>query len=314
MTISRLRTIVTGIAAAGLIAAVCSAGAAQATSAAAAKPPAASRVSSDNGVPIAAKLTRIISLSPTATEMLFAIGAGRQVIAVDDQSDYPANAPRTSLSGYNLNIEAVAAKRPDLVVLSYDPTPNQTALSAFASLRIPVLMHEAAFSLQDSYNQITELCAVTGRTGAAARLVGSMKSSIAGTIKSRKATKRITVFHEIDNTLYSATSDTFIGRVYSDLGLVNIADAAATADSYGYPQLSSEYVVKSNPDIIILTDADYGESARSVAARPGWRLIGAVKNSRVYPVSASVSSRWGPRIVEFYISVGRVVAAINKAR
>ncbi|MEY5144907.1 MAG: hypothetical protein RL745_274, partial [Actinomycetota bacterium] len=108
MTISRFRTIVTGIAAAGLIAAVCSAGAAQATSAPAAKPPAASRVSSDNGVPIAAKLTRIISLSPTATEMLFAIGAGRQVIAVDDQSDYPASAPRTSLSGYNLNIEAVA--------------------------------------------------------------------------------------------------------------------------------------------------------------------------------------------------------------
>ena len=310
---TRFPAIVIAITAVGLIAAAGSAGAAQAI-AAAATPAAVSAVKSDNGVPIAAKLSRIISLSPTATEMLFAIGAGRQVIAVDDQSDYPASAPRTSLSGYNLNIEAVAAKRPDLVVISYDPTPTQTALRAFASLHIPVLMHEAANSLNDSYAQLTELGAVTGRSGSAARLVGSMKSSIAGTIKNRKATKRITVFHEIDNTLYSATSDTFIGRVYADLGLVNIADAAATADSYGYPQLSNEYVLKSNPDIIILTDADYGESARSVAARPGWRLTNAVNNSRVYPVSASVSSRWGPRIVDFYIAVSRVVAAVNKAR
>lgn len=275
---------------------------------------ATSTVRSDNGVAIRTPLSRIISLSPTATEILFKVGAGKQVIAVDDQSDYPANAPRTTLSGYNLNIEAVAAKRPDLVILSYDPTPNQSALSAFAALRIPVLMHEAASSLQDTYNQITEIGTVTGRAGSAARLVGSMKSSIAGTIKARKATKRITVFHEIDNTLYSATSDTFIGRVYADLGLVNIADAAATADSYGYPQMSNEYVLKSNPDIIVLTDADYGETVRSVAARPGWRLTNAVKNSRVYPVSAGMSSRWGPRIVDFYIAIGRIVAAVNKSR
>jgi len=277
-------------------------------------PSAVSAVHSDNGVPIPAKLSRIISLSPTATEILFRVGAGKQVIAVDDQSDFPASAPRTALSGYNLNIEAVAVRRPDLVVMTYDPTPNQNALSAFAALRIPVLMQYAADDLQGTYAQIAVIGAVTGHTPTATKLIAAMKSAIAGVIKNQHSTKRIKVFHEIDNTLYSATSDTFIGRVYADLGLVNISDAAATADSYGYPQRSNEYIVKTNPDLIILTDAEYGESARTVAARPGWKTLAAVKNSRVRPVSASISSRWGPRVVDFYRAIGSIVAAINKGK
>jgi iron complex transport system substrate-binding protein len=273
---------------------------------------AVSAVHSDNGVPIPAKLSRIISLSPTATEILFRVGAGKQVIAVDDQSDFPVSAPRTTLSGYNLNIEAVAVRRPDLVVMTYDPTPNQNALSAFAALHIPVLMQYAADDLRGTYAQIAVLGAVTGHTPTATSLIAAMKSAIAGVIKNQHCTKRIKVFHEIDNTLYSATSDTFIGHVYADLGLVNIADAAATADSYGYPQLSNEYIVKTNPDLIILTDGEYGESARTVAARPGWKTLAAVKHSRVKAISASVSSRWGPRVVDFYRAVGRIVDAINK--
>ncbi len=93
-------------------------------------------VTAGNGkVTISKRPARIVSLSPTATETLFAIGAGAQVVAVDDQSDFPKAAPRTTLSGYTPNVEAIAALRPDLVVISFDPKGLSEALGR---LGIPV--------------------------------------------------------------------------------------------------------------------------------------------------------------------------------
>jgi len=246
---------------------------------------------------------RIISLSPTATESLFAIGAGSQVVAVDDQSDYPKQAPRTSLSGYTPNVEAIAGYRPDLVVLSGDAND---VVEGLRKLGIRVLLQPAATNLAGTYAEIRQLGAVTGHRRSAAALVKRMQKSITKIVKSVPK-RHLSVYHELEPDLYSATSHTFIGTIYKLFGLRNIADAADSAGT-GYPQLSAEYIVSSNPDVIVLADTRCcGASAATVAKRPGWSGIAAVRTGSVVAVDDSVASRWGPRIVDFVRAIGNVL-------
>ena len=246
---------------------------------------------------------RIVSLSPTATETLFAIGAGSQVVAVDDQSDYPKRAPRTILSGYTPNVEAIAGYRPDLVVLSGDAND---AVAGLKKLGIRVLVQPAPTALAGAYAEIKQLGSITGHVRSAAALVSRMKKAIAQTVKSVPK-RSMSVYHELDPTYYSATSKTFIGRIYKLFRLRNIADAADSTAS-GYPQLSAEYILSSNPGLIVLADTRCcGQSAATVANRPGWSGLAAVRNHRVVGIDDSVASRWGPRIVGFVRAVGKAL-------
>jgi iron complex transport system substrate-binding protein len=261
---------------------------------------------------ITKKPTRIISLSPSATESLFAIGAGKQVFAVDSLSNYPKSAPITSLSAFEPNVEAIAALKPDLVVLSVDAMKSMVVKEALEKLKIPVLMEKAPENLAQAYKEIEVLGAVTDQTSEAKKLTFKMAALIKSIINRSKKTVKISFFHELDNTLYSVTSDTFIGKVYKDFGLVNIADKAAGADSYGYPQLSAEYLLKADPDVIFLADAEYGESAATVKARAGWSGITAVAKKNVYALPNDIPSRWGPRLVDFYRYVAASLAKVKK--
>jgi iron complex transport system substrate-binding protein len=246
---------------------------------------------------------RIISLSPTATESLFAIGAGAQVVAVDDQSDYPKRAPRTSLSGYTPNVEAIAGYRPDLVVLAGDAND---VVAGLRKLGIRVLLQPAAKNLAEAYAEIRQLGAITGHKKNAAALVKRMQKAIAKAVKSVPK-RRLSVYHELEPDLYSASSRTFIGKIYKLFGLRNIADPADSAGT-GYPQLSAEYIVSANPDVIVLADTRCcGATAASVAKRPGWSGIAAVRTGSVVGVDDSVASRWGPRIVDFVRTIGKVL-------
>ena len=245
--------------------------------------------------------TRIVSLSPTATEDLFAIGAGKQVIAVDNDSSYPRNAPRTGLSGYTPNVEAIAAYKPDLVVISN----GGAFVSQLQALGIPVRLEPAADDLAQAYQEIRDLGGVTGHLAQAKAVVRGMEVQLKKAIQSvPKARRRLSVYHELDQTYYSATSSTFIGRIYKLFGFRDIADGADAAHT-GYPQLSAEYILQQNPAIVVLAD---GQTPAAVAARPGWSTLAAVKQHRVIAVDPDVASRWGPRIVDF----ARVVAAIAK--
>jgi iron complex transport system substrate-binding protein len=246
---------------------------------------------------------RIVSLSPTATESLFAIGAGSQVVAVDDQSDYPKRAPRTSLSGYTPNVEAIAGYRPDLVVVSGDAND---VVGGLRKLGIRVLLQPAAKNLADAYAEIRQLGALTGHRRGAAVLVKRMKSSIAGVLKSTPK-QSLSVYHELTPDYYSATSKTFIGRIYKLFGLRNIADPADSVGN-GYPQLSAEYILSTNPSLIVLADTRCcGQSAKTVASRPGWNALTAVRRGNVIGIDDSIASRWGPRIVQFVRAVGKVL-------
>ena len=227
-------------------------------------------------VRIESRPVRIVSLSPTATEDLFAVGAGSQVVAVDDQSSYPAVAPRTKLSGFTPNAEAIAGYHPDLVVVSNDGG----IVGALQKLGITVLLEPAAANLPQAYDEIRQLGAATGRTTEAARVVRSMQTTITRLVRSvPKKSRHLKVFHELGPDYYSATSSTFIGAIYRIFGFANIADAVDDAHT-GYPQLC-------------------GQSAKTVAARPGWRNVPAVTHRRVVGVDDDIASRWGPRIVQF---------------
>ena len=251
----------------------------------------------------AAAPDRIVSLSPTATESLFAIGAGKQVVAVDDQSDYPKRVPRTALSGVTPNVEAIASYRPDLVVVQYD---SGGVVEALRKLNIRVLVQPSAKNLKAAYAQIAQLGVLTGHKLGAAAVIARMKRAIARAVRSTPRRAR-SVYHELSPDYYSATSRTFIGGIYRLFGLRNIADAADSSGS-GYPQLSEEYILSANPSLIVLADTRCcGQTVASVAKRPGWSGIAAVRTGSVVAVDDSVASRWGPRIVQFVQAVAKAL-------
>ncbi len=268
-------------------------------------------VASNGKVTVAKKPARIVSLSPTATETFFAIGAGSLVVAVDDQSDFPKSAPSTSLSGFTPNVEAIAGYRPDLVVIAYDPKGLSGALQR---LGITVLHQDGAKSFKGAYQQIRQLGLVTGREAAATRLVTGMKAKIGAIVRrARSAGGDLSVYHELTPDLYSASSKTFVGQVYSALGLRNVADQAADPFGTGYPQLSAEYVVSASPDLIVLADTVCcGEKPSTVAARPGWDRINAVRTGSIVRIHDSIASRWGPRLVNFFRAMSVALARLRR--
>ncbi len=262
-------------------------------------------VEAGNGkVTIAKKPQRIVSLSPTHTETLFAVGAGPQVVAVDALSNYPAEAPKTDLSGYKPNVEAIVAKKPDLVIVSDD---INKVVAELGKLNVPVLLEPAATKLDDAYQEIAEIGAATGNKAKADEVVAGMKSEM-GKLAAGAPQKKLTFYHELDQTPFGVTSSTFIGQIYSMFGLTNVADKAPDAAG-GYPKLSAEFIAQADPDLIFLGDVKCCQQSKdTLAKRPGWKSLSAIKNDHVIQLDDDIASRWGPRIVDFAKVVGDAVA------
>ncbi|WP_101783240.1 ABC transporter substrate-binding protein [Nonomuraea indica] len=263
-------------------------------------------VEAANGkVTLTKKPERIVSLSATHTETLFAIGAGPQVIAVDDQSNHPPQAPKTALSGFKPNVEAIVAHKPDLVIVSDD---IDKVVGELGKLNVPVLQEPAPAKLEDAYDEIADLGAATGNRAKADELVAGMKAKLAELAAAAPKDGKLTYYHELDQTPYAATSGTFIGQVYGLFGLTNIADKAPDAAG-GYPKLSAEFVAQADPDLIFLADVKCcGQSKDTLVKRPGWKNLSAIKNDQVVQLDDDVASRWGPRVVDLAESIGAAVA------
>ncbi len=246
-----------------------------------------------NTVTLEAPPQRIASLSAGHTEILYAIGAGGQVGAVDNTSDCPAaTADLPKMDAFTPSVEAIAELEPDLVIIFFDPGDLQSSLQG---LDIPVLNLASPSSVEGVYDQVDLLGEATGHATDAARLIADMQAEVEE-IRSEigDVADAPTVFHEIDNTYFTAGPGSFIADLYDILGAENIADATGQA----FPQMSAEAIIEADPEVIILADEDAGESPDTVRARPGWDNISAVQNGRVHIVDPDIVSRPGPRLVE----------------
>ena len=267
----------------------------------------------NGSVTIKSEPNRIVSLDPTATEDLYAIGAGTQVVAVDQDSDYPSGVPVTSLSGLTPNIEAIAKYNPSLVIASQD---SGGLVSGLGKLGIPVLIEPAVSTLSGAYQQIEQIGQATGHHNQSTEVVKNMTEVITDTVKQAGDKYRgMTYYWELSNDpYYSATSATFIGHVLDMFGLKNIADAASKPADGGYPELSQEYIVTARPQLIFLADnqpADGGQTPAIVAKRPGWAGIPAVQDHNIFGLNDDIASRWGPRLPSL---VNEIANALAKAK
>jgi iron complex transport system substrate-binding protein len=249
----------------------------------------------------------VVSLSPTATETLYAIGAGHQVQAVDKDSDFPTKGlPTKRIDALNPSVESVVgickttathpSAKPDLVIISYDANQIKEKLTAVG---VKVLEQDSPTNVAGALAQIRQLGSLTGHAAKADTLAASIKSTIAkdiASVPSHKG-KTLNVYYELDPTFYSLTSSTFVGALLKSLGVVNIADAESTTADAGYPKLSAEYIVSANPKIIFLADTLCCKASQStVAKRAGFSKIAAVADDEVIGLSDDVASRWGPRL------------------
>lgn len=266
-------------------------------------------IAAANGtVKVTSRPTAIVSLSPTATEMLYAIGAGPQVKAVDSLSDYPPQAPRTKLSAYQPNVEAIVAEKPDLVVESGDTGQLTKRLAAFG---IPVLELPAPAKLAGEYAEFDQLGRATGHLAQAQQEVTRVRTELHQIAAAAPHhAQPLTYYYELDQTYYSVTSATFVGQLLALLGMKSIADqASGAAKSDGYPQLSAEYILKANPDYIILADTVCcHQDAATVAKRPGWSGLTAVKDGHIIGLNDDIASRWGPRVTDLLRTVETAIA------
>ena len=266
--------------------------------------PAAADAGADAGLP-----ARIVSINPTGTEMLYAVGAGDLVVAVDSFSYYPEGTPVTDLSGWDPNVEAILSYEPDLVVMDW----NDDVQSSLEAAGVTVLLITAPATFDDVYAQIEAVGDATGFEAEALEVVDGMRTAVHGLIADAPDASGLTYYHELDNTLYSVTSTTFVGAVYSLFGLTNVADPAdADGAAFGYPQLSDEFLVDADPDLIFLADTlCCAQSAATVAERPGWDLLSAVQAGNVVELNDDIVSRWGPRLVDFVEAIATAIESVD---
>jgi len=258
------------------------------------------------------KPERIVSLSPTATEMLYAVGAGDQVVAVDDQSNYPKDAPRTKLSGLTPSPDKISDYAPDLVVVDNDVDNLSATLDKIGT---KTLILPAAKTLDDAYAQFELVGKVTGHPDEGKDLADRTKREIEKIVADApKPADPLTYYHELDQTYYTVTSETFIGQVYALFGLRNIADGDDPSAHGGYPQLSAEKIIEADPDLIFLADTICcGQSPETVRKRPGWDTLTAVRNGHVIALDDDIASRWGPRIVDLVRTIADAVEKVEGA-
>lgn len=251
---------------------------------------------------------KIISLAPSNTEILFAIGAGSQVVGRDQLSDYPAEAASITDIGSSfeaLNTELIVSLQPDLVLAAEINTPEQ--VKQLEDLGLTVYYLKNPVTLEEMYSNLELVAQLTGHEAEAATLIESLKARVAAVDeKIAPLSSRPSVFYELDATdpakPFTAGKGTFINLLIDRAGAFNIA-----SDIDGYPQLSLEQVVVADPAFIILGDSAYGVTPESIASRPGWENLSAVKNNQVFPFDDNLVSRPGPRLVDALEQLAKLI-------
>ena len=251
-------------------------------------------------VTLAGPAQRVVSLAPANTEILFAIGAGAQVVGRDMFSDYPADATSIADIGGSMgkfNLEAILALHPDLVLAGGINTPELVA--SLEQLGLTVFFLPNPTTLEEMYTNLETVARLTGHESETAGLVDSLKARVAAVDeKILPISNDPTVYYELDATdptkPYTAGPGSFVDLLIARAGGINIG-----AELQGqWAQISLEQLVVANPAIIILGDAAYGETPEKVAQRPGWGTLAAIQTGQVFPIDDNLVSRPGPRLVD----------------
>ncbi|HJW48893.1 MAG TPA: cobalamin-binding protein [Candidatus Limnocylindria bacterium] len=246
---------------------------------------------------------RIVSIGPSITEFLFALGAGPRVVGVDDFSDEPAAAKQLEkVGGIKVNFEKVVSLKPDLV-LTVKFSDGTIEKLAGAGLLVLVVDPQ-------STGDVARTAILLGRT------VGSDGETMARDIQKRvddvrsktsSAATKPRVYHEIDASdptkIFTVGPGSYIHDLIEIAGGQNIAARATSA----YPQLSAEEILRGDPEIIVLAAADYSAKPEQVAARAGWSVLSAVKNRRIVTIAPNLINRPGPRVGEAAEAYARLV-------
>jgi iron complex transport system substrate-binding protein len=250
---------------------------------------------------------RIVSLAPSNTEILFAVGAGSQVVGRDEFSDYPPEAAGINSVGGSMgefSVEAIVALEPDLVLAAEINTPE--LIHQLEDLGVTVYYLRNPTTLEEMYTNLETVAALTGHD--AGELIESLKARVAVVDQKIAAvTKRPPVFYEIDatdpNKPWTYGPGTFGDLLIERAGGVNIGNIAHDP----YPQLSLEQIVVADPAIIVPGDAIWGVTVDSVKARAGWETIAAVQSGSIFPIDDNLISRPGPRLVDGLEALAKIL-------
>lgn len=253
---------------------------------------------------------RIVSLAPSNTEILFAIGAGKQVVAREDFSNFPEEAANLPSVGGNMgtyNLEAIAQLEPDLILAS--PLTAPDALKSLQDISPAVFVVANPKNLDELYTNLVNVGILTGHQKEAEAMVTDLKKRVqAVEEKVAGIAEKPTVFYELDATdpakPWTSGPGTFLDLLIGMAGGQNVG-ASLTGE---WAQISQEELIVQDPDIILLGDALYGGiTPESVAARPGWDSIAAVKNQRVSAFNDDLVSRPGPRLVAGLEELAKII-------
>ncbi|MCZ2126175.1 MAG: cobalamin-binding protein [Anaerolineales bacterium] len=249
-------------------------------------------------VHLAALAARIVSLAPSNTEILYAIGAGNQVVGRDEFADYPAEAAAVESVGGSMgefSAEAIVALEPDLVLAAEINTPE--LVNQLEKLGLTVYYLSNPKTIEEMYGNLEIVAQLSGHD--VSDMIASLKERVAAVDeKIATITSRPTVFYEMDGTDPSKPWTYGLGT-FGDLLISRAGGDNIGADSDNpYPQLSLEQIVVADPSIIILGDAAWGVTPEAVAARAGWETIAAVKSNQIYPIDDNLITRPGPRLVD----------------
>jgi iron complex transport system substrate-binding protein len=252
---------------------------------------------------------RIVSLAPSNTEIVFAVGAGAQLAGRDDFSDYPAEAaPVPSIGSLypQANAEAIVALKPDLILAAGITSPDE--IKKLEGLGLTIYVTSFANTLDDIYGDIRAIGALTGHAPEAEALVATMQTRAQAVTERVKDAEKPVVFYEIDATdpakPWTAGPGSFIDQLLTLAGGVNAGGLASDP----YPQLSLEQIAHQDPAVIILGSATFGgQTPELVAQRPGWGELSAVKNNRVFAFDDNLVSRPGPRVVDGLEALAKLI-------
>lgn len=249
-------------------------------------------------VAIKAEPQRIISLAPSNTEILFALGLGQRLVGVDDFSDYPPEAKAIEkVAGMEPNKEKIVSLNPDLIVAVGGSPAQLEKATALEKLGLTVIVLNPP-DIEGVIRNIELVGQATGRSQAAGQMAADLRARVRAVADKTANAPKLQVFFELDATdpskPFAPGPGSFIDGMITLAGGANVAAKAALQ----WVQLSAEEIIAQNPDVIVLSDADFGITPESVKARPGWNVIAAVKNGAVYPISANLVSRPGPRVVD----------------